>query len=105
MTKQQTIESLERQMPSFYSLQQVIDIVKAIDDKPKDKANWAIEDLSAVIDDVIENYDTSDLVDYENIDISIDYDRRIEINNVNVDLECLRRDVVNAVIEFFDKKR
>jgi hypothetical protein len=52
---------------------------------------------------LIGNYDTSDMVSYEDVELSISYDHRIEIDNVNVDLDELNTDVTAAIYEFFKK--
>ena len=49
MTKQQTLELLDKQMPSFYSLEQVKQIVSDISDGQKTIDNDALDELSEKI--------------------------------------------------------
>ena len=58
MTKNQTIELLKNQMPSFYSLEQVIDIVNGIEETNFKISAEAIEGLvRRVKDQLQENVD------------------------------------------------
>lgn len=94
MTKQQTIELLKQQMPSFYSLEQVIDIVSKIEE-PKvafidqDHIKKIVENVKDYVESAIRD------IDYDSCDytLEMDYDNTVKLTNVEIDSE----DVANTV--------
>jgi hypothetical protein len=76
MTKQQTIELLEKQMPSFYSLEQVIEIVKGISEGSTSLSVDQLEDLVEAINKRVlgelEDTDAPKLVDFDSADFALD---------------------------------
>jgi len=63
MTKQQTIEKLKQQMPSFYSLEQVIEIVAGIDCGsfvPEARIEMAVNAARKAIRDAVRDFDPND---------------------------------------------
>ena len=85
MNKQQTIETLQKQLPSFYSLEQVINIINSIEDN----SNTLSDDLIQVIMGSISRslYDSSELVDRDSAEFELGYDNKIELSSVDVDIE------------------
>ena len=85
MNKQQTIETLQKQLPSFYSLEQVINIINGIEDN----SNTLNDDLIQVIMGSISRslYDSSELVDRDSAEFELGYDNKIELSSVDVDIE------------------
>ena len=85
MNKQQTIETLQKQLPSFYSLEQVISIINGIEDNN----NTLNDDLVQVIMGSISRslYDSSELVDRDSAEFELGYDNRIELSCIDVDVD------------------
>ena len=85
MNKQQTIETLQKQLPSFYSLEQVINIINDIEDN----SNTLSGDLVQVIMGSISRslYDSSELVDRDSAEFELGYDNKIELSSIDVDIE------------------
>ena len=85
MNKQQTIETLQKQLPSFYSLEQVINIINGIEDN----SNTLSGDLIQVIMGSISRslYDSSELVDRDSAEFELGYDNKIELSSIDVDIE------------------
>lgn len=85
MNKQQTIETLQKQLPSFYSLEQVINIISSIEDNN----NTLSDDLiQAVIKSTRHALnDSSELIDYNSAEFEIGYNNQIELSNVDVDVD------------------
>ena len=75
MTKQQTIETLQKQLPSFYSLEQVISIINGVEDNN----NTLNEDLiQTILQNVRHSLKNSDnLIDYDSVVFDLDYNNRI----------------------------
>ena len=85
MNKQQTIETLQKQLPSFYSLEQVINIINGIEDN----SNTLNDDLIQVIMGSISRslYDSSELVDRDSAEFELGYDNKIELSSIDVDVD------------------
>jgi len=84
MTKQQTIETLQKQLPSFYSLEQVISIINGIEDNNTlndDSIQMIIKKISRSL------HDSNDLIDRDSAEFEIGYDNRIELSNIDVDVD------------------
>jgi len=84
MTKQQTIETLQKQLPSFYSLEQVISIINGIEDNNTlndDSIQMIIKKISRSL------HDSNDLVDHDSAEFELGYDNRIELSNIDVDVD------------------
>ena len=104
---QQAITAVESSASSIFTKEDVIKLLNNIDLESASAPSTEGIDVDELVDTVhsiIGNYDTSDLVNYEDIELSISYDHRIEIDNVNVDLDELNTDVTAAIYEFFKKK-
>jgi hypothetical protein len=100
MNKQQTIELLESQLPSFYSQEQVISIIKGIEEE-KGFDSVQIADLIQRVEDkvssVIENASTDDVVDLGSAQFEISYDNKLELESVDLDLSGLCDTVRDAI--------
>jgi len=87
MNKQQTIETLQKQLPSFYSLEQVINIISSIEDN-----NSTLNDdsIQMIIKSIRRSLiDSNDLIDRDSAEFEIGYNNRIELSNVDVDIEYI----------------
>jgi len=91
MNKQQTIELLKQQLPGFYSVDQVIDILKGIDeDTVKIEIN---EELINTIVDEIADAGRDLIDDYE---LEINY-REVELSSVDVNTKTIKKCIVEAI--------
>ena len=80
MTKQQTIELLQQQLPSFYSVEQVINIIKGIEDSKSITLNdEQIDELASQIAEEITDEGLDLINDY---DLSMSY-REVELDSVD----------------------
>jgi len=93
MTKAETIAALGNQMSSFYSLEQVINIVNNIDEK----GGTSKEALERIVDNIMESLerDVDRFVNKEDADFELAYDRRIEITDIPVDFDFIREAIEN----------
>ena len=85
MNKQQTIETLQKQLPSFYSLEQVINIINSIEDNNNTLNDDSIQMIMKRISRSL--HDSSELVDQDSAEFELDYDNRIQLSNVDVDID------------------
>ena len=86
MTKNQTIDLLKSQMPGFYSVEQVINMIEKIEDEKTksftvtpDVFGQIVEDITSGIED---QNDRGNLIIIDDIEFELNYDRRIEVTNV-----------------------
>ena len=98
MNKQQTIETLQKQLPSFYSLEQVINIISSIEDN-----NSTLNDdsIQMIIKSIRRSLiDSNDLIDRDSAEFEIGYNNQIELSNVDVDIESILEIVAEELNEF-----
>ncbi len=106
MTKQQTINLLKQQMPSFYSLEQVIGIVSQIEE-PKatlldqDHIKKIVDNVKAYVDSAISNIDL-DSCDYE---LEMDYNNTITLSNVDIDSDDIANEVGRKLEDLLDRMK
>jgi len=103
---QQAISAVESAYPSLFTKEDVIKLLNSIDLDSAAAPSTDGIDVDELVDRVqslIGNYDSSDIVDYEDVSFSLNYDNRIELDSVNVDLDDLNSDVTATIYEFFKK--
>ena len=113
MTKNQTIELLEKQLPSFYSLEQVINIIKGIEEETptlnEDKIGELLGEIETSIQTAIRELDNGDVIDFDSVELTLNYDRKIEIEDISINPDTIQeavQDAVNKTIcEFFNSSK
>ena len=113
MTKNQTIELLEKQLPSFYSLEQVINIIKGIEEETptlnEDKIGELLGEIETSIKTAIRELNNGDIIDFDSVELTLNYDRKIEIEDISINPDTIQeavQDAVNKTIcEFFDSSK
>jgi hypothetical protein len=89
MTKQQTVELLEQQLPGFYSVEQVIKMINDIEESDQvqtyseDQVNELISDIESAIERRIERMDSDDLVELSSAEFEL-YGNEIQLSNIEV---------------------
>ena len=93
MTKAETITALGNQMSSFYSLEQVINIVNNIDEK----GGISKEVLERIVDNIMSSLeqDVDHFVCKEDCEFELTYDRRIDLTDIPVDFDYIREAIEN----------
>ena len=103
MTKQQTVELLEKQLPGFYSVEQVIKLINDIEDNGSFELNDGyINDLSSDIAEALQGEGTNIVDDYE---LSMSY-KEVELDSIDFstsDINRVIRDVLKDFTEQFKK--
>lgn len=103
MTKQQTIELLNQQLPGFYSVEQVIKIINDIE-TPEVKGGGLTQQQVAHlcelicdrIKDNVENLGTEDVCDTSSAEFEL-YGNEIQLSSVDVDTRGIRDVVVDGI--------
>ena len=109
MNKQQTLESLKKQLPSFYSLEQVIGIINAIEEDAKPAApsttlsTEARQELTTCIMDAIAGESSKHLVDFESAEFELEYNNTVSLCNVDIDYDHIETTVKLALDEYAEK--
>ena len=104
MNKQQTIELLQKQLPGFYSVEQVISIINDIDagssELSEEKLNELTENIYDIVEKKIRNADASDIVDYGSADFSIEYDNRVALDNIDISSDTIAEMIANEISDY-----
>ena len=100
MTKAQTLAALKNQLDSFYSLQQVIAIIEGIAE-PEVKTSLdrsIIDEISANIERCLDHNNGTDLVDVDNIELSLSYGNQIEIDCAAIEVSNIMHHI-NGILD------
>jgi hypothetical protein len=92
MNKQQTIELLQKQMPSFYSLEQVISIINDIEDTVTVKAEFNDELIDTVVDRIVDL--GTDSIDSYELEM---YNNQVEIQSLDLDADVVKRAIKSVL--------
>jgi hypothetical protein len=95
MKKLEVLAALKNQMDSFYSLEQVIKIIESIESEETKVNNITVTDIGNAIDRVITGIECGriDILDRDSAVFGIGYDNKIEIENMDVDVDKLRAEL------------
>ena len=110
MTKNQTVELLKKQLPGFYSVDQVIDIINGIEEDGQAQAynenqiEGLIQSIEGKVERVVQNMYSEDLVDFDSADFSL-CGKEISLDSVDADKDKITETVSEAVrkvlLDFF----
>jgi len=104
MNKQQTIELLKQQLPGFYSVEQVINIINDVDTGSSGLSEEKLTEISESIYDVVEKkmreVDASDVVDFSSAEFSIEYDNRVALEAIDISSDTIAEMVANDVKDY-----
>jgi hypothetical protein len=112
MTKQQTIELLNQQLPGFYSVEQVIKIINDIETPTaggsltEDQINRLIEVIADKVESNAENLTTDEVCDVDSAEFDLN-GNEISLSSVDVNTTGISEAVVygvgEAIEEFFEE--
>jgi hypothetical protein len=114
MTKQETIDLLGKQLPGFYSVEQVIKMVNDIEEPEATAINpltqFQIESLTKkIIDAVTDNAENvgDDCIDKDSAEFSMNYNNCVELDCVGFDngriVDAVLDGIEDVIGEWFDK--
>ena len=100
MTKNQTVDLLRSQLPGFYSVEQVINLIEKIEEGSSRKITT--NDIEQAIDKVINwvEHNERDLLDLDSAELEMDYSNRIEVVGVPINTDGLREALENNFMDF-----
>lgn len=94
MNKKQLINEITEHFPSVYTKEDVVKLINMLDDT---QPAVDIEELKSKIRNKIERLSGEDIVNYDDIDLSI-YGREIQVDDVPVNYDTIL-DEINEVID------
>jgi hypothetical protein len=106
MTKNQTIDLLRNQLPGFYSVEQVINLIEKIEEEKT--ASISSEQIELITNKILEAIDEEhnlgNIVNAEDIELDFNnWDRKITIGdvpiNLNVIRDCVEEELTNSLEE------
>lgn len=108
MTKNQTVELLKKQLPGFYSADQVINLINGIEEGyptyDEDQVENLIQSIETKVERAVEGMYSEDLVDFDSADFSLS-GKEIILDSVNADKDKISETVSEAVrsvlLDFF----
>jgi hypothetical protein len=92
MNKQQTIELLQQQIPGFYSVEQVINIINDIEDAVEAKVEISDELIDSIVDEIGDS--GMELIDDYELEL---YDKVVELSSVDIDANVIRQAIKSVI--------
>jgi hypothetical protein len=107
MTKNQTVDLLKSQLPGFYSVEQVINLIDKIEEeqvKPKLLVTQLREIARSIVDAIEEEANRDNIVCYDDVEFELNHDRRIEVSDVPINFDAIRDCIENELTEYFEEE-
>jgi len=107
MTKNQTIDLLRNQLPGFYSVEQVINLIEKIEEAEATKiSSERIDAITRSIVETLEDeHSNNNLVNLDDIELDFNnWDRKITIGDVPIDFNLIRDCIEQELIDAFEEK-
>ena len=111
MNKLQTIELLKQQLPGFYSVEQVINIIKDIDEMSEPSVPLSLtedqfenikEKIYYAIENCMGNMYSDDLVNTDSAEFSLN-GNEIQLDSVDVNTDEIADNINDAVVDTLSK--
>lgn len=104
MTKSQTVDLLKNQIPGFYSVEQVINLIEKIEEeqvKPKLSVTQLKEIAQSIVDAIEEEAQRDNIVSMEDVEFELGWDKRIEVTDVPINFDAIRDCVESSLTDAF----
>jgi hypothetical protein len=100
MTKNQTIDLLKSQLPGFYSVEQVINLIEKIDVGSGRKITTG--DIERAIDKTVDwiEREQREVFQFDKAELELNHDNRVELVGVPVDVDNIREALENNFMDF-----
>ncbi len=107
MTKNQTIDLLRNQLPGFYSVEQVINLIdKMEEEKVQTAPKLTLDQLREVAQNIVnaieQEAQRDNIVCLEDVEFELGWDRRIEVRDVPINFDAIRDCVESELTDFFE---
>ena len=105
MTKNQTIDLLRNQLPGFYSVEQVINLIEKIEEEKT--TTISSERIDTITRNIVlsleEEHQRDNLVNVDEIELELNWDKKITITDVPIDFNLIRDCVEQELIDAFEE--
>ena len=100
MKKEFVLQLVENSASSIFSKEDVIKLINSVEEGSGRKITT--NDIERAIENVISWADnnTTDIVDYDSVDLELSYDNKVEVSHVPLQLENLREALENNFMDF-----
>ena len=100
MTKNETLDLLKSQLPGFYSVEQVINLIEKIDVGSGRKITTG--DIERAIDKTVDwiEREQREVFQFDKAEFELNYDNRVELVGVPVDVDNIREALENNFMDF-----
>jgi transcription initiation factor IIE alpha subunit len=105
MTKQMTVELLQKQLPGFYSVDQVIKMINDIEDGgsfDEEKVDELKDLISTKVRSALERLNSSDWVDFDSAELELN-GNEVSVYDISVNEDSIIDEVNDAVGKAFEK--
>jgi hypothetical protein len=107
MTKQQTLDTLKSQIPSFYSLEQVITLIEGIEESTTVPLGFTDEQRDELVNSIADEIADLGMDAVADYDLSMSYNE-VEIDSIDFSTSTIRdvveREIDNWINENWNKK-
>ncbi len=105
MKKDLVLQTVQNSVSSIFSKEDVINLINSIESSNFDvrAISRKLQDLQNTISYEFQNLCSSDVVDFDSVEFSIGYQNRIEVEDMNINIERLT-EIVEGAIEEFDRE-
>jgi hypothetical protein len=105
MTKTQTVDLLRSQLPGFYSVEQVINLIEKIEDEqstPKITFEQLRDVANGIMNSIREEASRDNIVCLDDVEFELNYDKRIQVTDAPINFDAIRDCVEESLTEFFE---
>lgn len=95
MTKQQTLDTLKTQLPGFYSVEQVIEMISKIEE-PKANVGFNEEQIKTLVAHIVDEVTDLGVDAIDDYDLSMNY-KEVELDSIDFDDHSITRAVNDAI--------
>ena len=106
MKKQQLIDTLQSQLPGFYSVEQVIKMINEIEEPQPKGFSLNEEQVEFLVKTIVEDLNDRGVDVIEDYGLDMNY-REVELDSVEFDSRVIERvvnDAVDSYIDYYMKK-
>jgi len=101
MNKKELINEITEHFPSVYTKEDVVKLINLLDDT---EPTIDIEELKGKIRSKLERLSSEDVVDYGSVELSMNYDNRVEVESIEVQTDTIMDEIEEVIDEYFEEK-
>ena len=101
MTKQQTLDTLKTQLPGFYSVEQVIEMISKIEE-PKTNVEFNEEQIATLIDSIVNEVTDLGADAIDDYELSMNY-KEVELDSVDWNSREVKHATERAINDWIEQ--